>query len=1500
MSANLKYYSENIENILNVEFSIFSNEEVKNYSAVKKDPFGINLYESYDGYEPKKGGLVDLRLGTCDIHLNCTTCGLDSMNCVGHFGHTVLAQSVFHFGFLVHLKNVLQCICLRCSHILIDKNKDLLIKINKYKGKERFKYIKEICKKTIYCHNCGAPVPKIRREVKDSGVIKIVLERDIMTSITDEKTGLVHEGKKKIKEYLSPQDCHDILKNVSTIDNYLLGFNPEKCNLEDLILINFPIPPVIIRPTAKIDFLASSTMEDSMTLKIADIVKTNIRIRKQINRISMLNDKSEINQDNINLLQYHIATYFDNDSLSLPRSEFRTGGRTVKSVSDRIKSKSGRVRSNLMGKRVDFSGRSVITSDPNINIDELGIPLKVAKILTIPEEVTPKNINYLTKLVKKGPSVYPGANFIYRTINIDGKIQNRLIDLRYRKKGLKLNYGDIIERHIIDGDYVLFNRQPTLHKVSMMGHKIHVINKKNINTFRMNVAVTQPYNADFDGDEMNIHVPQSIQARNELEMIANVKLQIISAKDSSPIIGCVQDTVSGAYLLSDPNVKYKGSDVMYLLGYTNIDSLSHIDKNKYYTGSEIFSNIIPKGINSIKYNDEGKISFKISNGNLITGLLKKASLANKKNSIIHYIWDKYGAEKTKKFIDDSQRVILNYLLFRGMTVGYGDTFVEKKLLKEIHQLVDTKILENKYKITEYENNSDGISSNLFEEIVTRELNAIAGNIGKIIIDKLDKNNNFGILTNSGAKGGSINIGQMMGCLGQQVLEGQRIKKRIYNRTLPHFHQNDDTPLARGFVKSSLLDGLSAYEFFFHAMGGREGLIDTAIKTATIGYIQRKLVKGLEDYYIEYDGTIRTSQGVIIQYLYGGNNINQSVQSEIKVLSINMGNTTIKNKFTFNDQEIKKITQKLKIKKSKLVKLNNDIYMKLLKHRDELRNIQLLANNNYLIIQDKYMLPINIYRIIQDHTTNNIKIELNPFDIVDEIEKFLSHNTIKLIPCNNKDKNFFKYKDDKCFKLLLKIVIYEYLAPKRCIFEYGLTKDSFKNIIKELIKNMLKALVEPGEMVGVVAAQSIGEPTTQITLNTKHFAGVAGKGYGTKKLQELMSYSKNIKVPYMTIYIDDKYSSDRQIVNNVSSFLQFVTIYDLLNSVEIYYNPNQNDKLNKILKNDNVKNPFFVDNQPVDIHSLQWVFRLTMNRENLVNKEITLLDIKIKFITYWNKIFKNSNKNKKIKDIILNIGNCAILSNFETNDELVMHIRFNMFNFNYTILTNFLDLITKQITLKGIGGIDNINIVQERKITYDNKTKEPVINKEYVIYTDGINMKDIKLIKGINQERTLCNDISIIYRNYGIEAARTMLFHEVNANFSGSGVTVNRNHLLLLVDVMTHMGHIVSIDRHGLNKLNSGPLAKASFEKTMEHFVNAAIYNETDNLKSTSSRVMTGRIIKGGTGICDLIMDTELLANSEYIENEMGGRILFTPLKTNAFINDIFKKSNIDIDFYIPK
>ena len=1973
MSAESKYYSEEIKKISKIEFNIFTNKEIKNYSAVSSDPFGINLSESYENYEPKKGGLVDLRMGTCDPYLNCTTCGLNYLECPGHFGHIELAEPVFHYGFLDHLKSLLQCVCTKCSNILIEKNDSQFKKVMTKRSEARFKEIRNLTKNANFCWNCGTPVPKIRKEINASKIsISLILEREVGSQLQDEKTGEVVESMKKITEVLTPRDCYNILRNVSDTDCSLLGFNPKAARPEDLIISRFPVPPVIIRPTSKIDFLASSTMEDSLTLKISDIVTANQRLRAQLDKETIENDIQNYSNTAHALLQYQVATFFDNESISLPRSEFKTGNPT-KSISDRVKGKAGRVRSNLMGKRVDFSGRSVITPDPYINIDQLGVPKKIAMELTIPEEVTPYNIKYLTGLVKNGRDIYPGANFVLRVNYRDGKSEVQKIDLKYRKKAIRLNIGDIVERHAINGDYVLFNRQPTLHKPSMMAHQIHVLDRDDANTFRVNVSACKPYGADFDGDEMNIHLAQSIQARNELKRIANVKHQIIGVKDSNPIIGCQQDALSGAFLLTQKDVKIKGSDAANILSNTSSETKYEIDKDKEYTGQEVFTHIIPSGINTLKKNDKGEVTFQIKDGNLLTGILDKSSLSTAKNSIIHFVWDKYGPNKTRRFIDDVQKLVLNFLLQKGMSISYKDAFLESKFEEQIKKVLDNAVLENKYMLTQYENEEDQISPAIIEGSLYSQMNAIGSDVGATLKKNLNTNNYFWALVTSGAKGSETNLQQMMGCIGQQAIEGKRINKKVEGRSLVFFHKDDDTPEARGFTRSSLLDGLKGYEAFIFTAAGREGLIDTAIKsvtwetpiviiennqpkyteigkwidsklednkvnvkhytdrdmelldtrgifiptmneqgqvswgevtavtrhdpgkelyeiktyggrkvivteskslliwkddkkmfeeiltpeikigdflpvtaelseptiikkyielsdylskseyvygsdyntavrmmknsmenkkhiesgwwknnngkefslpytkksslqrctkrsnqenikdgyvypydakrentlvsdkfelneengiflglflaegntnncavritntnnniknfvrnwfdkqsinydeedrinhiggrtssirgfsgvlsqfldklvgqgaenkfipseafvapkefikglingyfsgdgcitknsidstsasqrltegismlcsrlgifcktyktevknnnlgtenikpsyririsaqwadkfskeitlleenknfkmknknwakihqkfkfhndvvldsiteinlvdvslhpkvydltipstlnfglanglqvrdTAQTGYIQRKLVKGLEDLSIKYDGTNRNSRGIIIQYVYGENGINQASQTEIKLGIMEMDNAKLESVFAFTDEQLKKLEKKHKIAMKDLKKFNEMYVNKMKKYRDEMRNIQQKALMNFKTMEEKFMVPVNLFRITQDYSAKGENLDLTPKDVLDSIEEFLESSETKLLPGANKG-NKRLIEDDKSLKFILEIALHEYLSPNKCIFEYGLSKTKLKEIWKEITLSFIKSMAEPGEMVGVLAAQSIGEPTTQLNLNTKHFAGVASKSgaaSGVPRLIELLSFSKDIKTPQMAVYFDDNIRSDKNSVNKIASYFKFLSIKQLIDSAEIYYDVGTEKKLTQ----DNVSTPFFVNNQKAELTSLPFVFRLKMNLEKMLDKETTLLDIKTKFVAYWYKNFTNTKTMKKNeKDIFSKISRCAILSNTTADKEQIIHIRFSMSSFNYQILVDFLNVVLENITLKGIDGISDINMEEQRVLNFNKETGATQVEKEFVVTTSGINLERLKYMKGVNLNRVSVNDIFTIYRNYGIEATRQILMIEY---FKVLGDKLNSTHLSLLVDMMTHNGETTSIDRHGLSKLESDPCARASFEQTMDHFINAAIFNEKDTMKSISSNVMLGKVIPGGTGSFDLMLDTNKLENSEYTSDETGGRITFAPLEEDSILKDILKYGINQANFFIP-
>jgi len=495
--ANVHRYDEKTAAIEHIDFTVFGNKEIKNISVFGKDSPGLIIPDLYDNTEPKKGGLIDQRMGVTSNDLECSTCGLSTNYCHGHFGHMTLSEPVFHMGFYDHVISILRCVCIKCSKLLVYKNESEIMDLLKNKkGKSRLNEIKNIVKNITYCqkanYGCGAPVPKIKSEKKKSTVeINIVAEYTIPNQTED------NPDKKPIKDILTPQLVYNILKNISDRDCLILGIDPTKSRPEDMIHTEFPVPPVQVRPSVRGDFMASTTREDHLTIKLADILKANIRVAKH--KENMNENTIKYFQDHIAYLQYHVATYYDNESLKLPQSEQK--GIMTKSLASRLKGKEGRIRNNLMGKRTDFSGRTVITPDPTLSINELGVPIGIAKNITFPEIVTPQNIDHLSRLVRNGREIYPGANFVIPVTNgeSDGKLP---IDLRFRKEKIDLRYGDVVERHTIDGDIFLLNRQPTLHKLSMMGHKCKVIDNPNYCTFRINPNVTTPYNADFDGRHM--------------------------------------------------------------------------------------------------------------------------------------------------------------------------------------------------------------------------------------------------------------------------------------------------------------------------------------------------------------------------------------------------------------------------------------------------------------------------------------------------------------------------------------------------------------------------------------------------------------------------------------------------------------------------------------------------------------------------------------------------------------------------------------------------------------------------------------------------------------------------------------------------------------------------------------------------------------------------------------------------------------------------------------
>lgn len=488
-----QYNAADIKPINRIEFGILSNDDI-HLMSVLKGTHGIEAPELYDKQEPKPGGLIDQRMGGQSNSI-CATCRLDGKYCDGHPAHIDLAEPVFNILFFQHLRPILECVCLGCSAILISKEDSRLAQALKIKSKRnRFIRIHELCTKTKFCSNpsgsCGIGVSKIKVEIKKAtSAIAIWSETEMIDF--DEKGG--GENKKKQKIKLTPEVVDDIVKSISDEDCRILGLDPERSRPQEMIHKLFHVPPVSVRPSLRGFFSGGSTMEDGLTHKLADIIKANVRINKQ--KESNNENANKYSKDHAHLLQYHVATYYDPDMISIPKTDGK--GAQFKPLVDRYKGKTGRIRGNIMGKRGNYNARTVITSDPSMATNYVGVPVAVAMSITFPEFVSPYNYDHLTQLVRNGTDVYPGANFVYRKDSKNG----HPLYLKTQKDTVVLKYGDIVERHLQTGDIVLLNRQPTLHKQSMMGHRIQVIDNKQLLTFRLAVSVTTPYGADFDGDK---------------------------------------------------------------------------------------------------------------------------------------------------------------------------------------------------------------------------------------------------------------------------------------------------------------------------------------------------------------------------------------------------------------------------------------------------------------------------------------------------------------------------------------------------------------------------------------------------------------------------------------------------------------------------------------------------------------------------------------------------------------------------------------------------------------------------------------------------------------------------------------------------------------------------------------------------------------------------------------------------------------------------------------
>ncbi|KAI4290981.1 DNA-directed RNA polymerase III subunit RPC1 [Pancytospora philotis] len=1039
--------------IKQISFSVLTPAQIRGMSVVN---VGSKMLYDIGTRRPCPNGPLDLRLGVSTKAGTCETCGESLQKCSGHFGHIDLPLPVYHIGFLKTIVHVLGCVCKSCGALLLGFNRKL-----GYAARMQIESIRNECKKTKTCPRCARANGVIRK----NNAFRIVHE--------------LRTGKSVQAVEINPQTCLNIFSLIEEEDYAYLGLTHSPCAF---IIQSLPVPPACIRPS--VDMQEDGFNEDDLTVKLSEIVNTCLGLEESIakgNALTIVNDDWD-------LLQLQVSLFINSDlpSVSMQHTPIR-------GLVQRLKGKQGRFRCNLSGKRVDFTGRTVISPDPNLSVEQVGIPVHMAKVLTIPERVTSFNIGWLQGLVGNGMS-YPGANYVISR-DKDGAEFKRF--LMYGKCPV-LRVGDVVERHLLDDDVLLFNRQPSLHRMSIMAHRAKVHQHK---TLRFNECDCASYNADFDGDEMNIHVPQTLEARAEAIQLMGIRNNICTARNGEPLISCTQDFLTGTYLLTARNVFFTRERFAQLCAYTNMPGrrirarpviLAPVE---LFTGKQLYEHIVAcalahcagtgrapvvnlsarnRSYKSDDHQNEGHVL--IRNNRFLKGRLDKAVIGgeNRKGSLIYQLL-RCSKGCAVAAMNSISRLSVRFLAERGFSIGLDDVYPSENLIAEKNRIVETGFRKVQGLIdgTGEEKPNDAAE---LEMNISMILSKIRDDCGNVCIDELSTSNSPVVMQECGSKGSKINVSQMIACVGQQIISGHRIPNGMQDRTLPHFDSNSLQPASKGFVLNSFFTGMHSYEFFFHAVSGREGLVDTAVKTAETGYMQRRLMKALEDLSVMYDHTVRNSFNDLVQFKYGEDNM-EPLRNEAE--------ESLEWAFTAAVSRVH--TEAAGADPADATAYDSFA----LCHCDDLDFAACLRD---------------FFGLAEGRSAPDTRANAAAMAALDGVFGLVRSAAL------TSDLVGERYARE--------LVKFAETHSARKYFHRGSCLEYFKNIqfVTEfaiiLGNRITESVVEPGTAVGAIAGQSIGEPGTQMTLKTFHFAGVASMNItlGVPRLKEIINAAVNINTP----------------------------------------------------------------------------------------------------------------------------------------------------------------------------------------------------------------------------------------------------------------------------------------------------------------------------------------------------------------------------------------------------
>ena len=965
-------------------------------------------------------------------------------------------------------------------------------------------------------------------------------------------------------------------------------------------------------------------------------------------------------------------------------------------------------------------------------------------------------------------------------------------------------------------------------------------------------------------------MPQNVLAETELRHLAAIPYQIISPASNAPIIGIYQDSLLGSYRFTRPNIKLTPRHAMNLLMmYSKVDVKALRDAGNKLTSYDVLSQIMAPitlvyktkffGDNE-DFNTSLANVLEIRNGKYIRGQIEKGVLGATTKGILHRTFNDYGPMACSNFIDDLQNIITEYMKTSSYSVGVSDLIADKATNQKILQAITKQKLEvqsliDKVHLGIFENNTVNNNSVEFEMQVNKILNKAMDESGKVARDSLNKDNRFLMIVNSGSKGNMLNISQMISGLGQQNVDGKRIPYGLDSRTLPHYSKYDDSPSARGFVENSYISGLTAQELFFHAMGGRIGLIDTAVKTSQTGYIQRRLIKGLEDIKVEYDMTVRNNKGRIVQFAYGDDGIDATRVENQTVPIVGMSVEDLYMHYDIGDG-MSEIFTKPAANRMKKEKVETQGYCQ--------KYIELMIDHRKLVIES----------VFRNKDENMVKLPVSFANCVSNIQGQLSLGANSIVDITPLEA--FKLIETYFAKLqaiemvkpgkLFEIMYYYYLSPKSLLVLKRFNKNALILLLETVVLRYKQAIVHPGEMVGVIAGQSIGEPTTQMTLNTFHLAGVASKSNvtrGVPRIEELLRLTSNPKNPSLTIHLKPMDETDRDKAIKLANMIEYTKLVDLVKSIQICFDPNERSTF---IETDRLLLEQYYEFEDMitecaggDVDARQqskWIIRMEMDTTVLLEKNITMDDIHfaIKNSSYGDNVscvFSDYNQDKlvfRIRAFDLGKKKRSAGSAAETLDQ----------SDEIYLLKNLQDAMLNGVVMRGV---NHVNKVSPRKIQNMVTLEDGKFVKKdaWVLDTTGSNLLQVLGLDFIDYVRTFSNDIREVFDVLGIEAARQMLFNEISEVMEFSDAYINYHHLSLLCDRMTMTKNMVPIFRSGILNDDIGPIAKATFEVHTEVLLNAARHADFDHMRGVSASVMCGQYGQYGTGAFNVVLDMKEMA-----------------------------------------